>query len=399
MTLRLDLQEVGDWTPLKASPAHADLLAACDVVDIRPTGRGVWEVRAGDWVGAAILGDPRGVSVDLRVTPKVSVGRLLFMLTYSRAREWTEDVVEAAGAPDVPSGVAEALVRLVDRALRQGVLQGYRHVEEAGLTLRGRVRTTAQITRRFGAAIPVEVAYDDYSPDIAENQILRAALRRMLTVPGVPDMVRHRLLRQVHRLAEVSELLPGAALPGWSASRLNARYQPALWLSEVILRAHSFELGRGRVPATGFLLNMAKVFEGFVVGALGSVLEARFGGRTVGQDPWPLDAAGLVAMYPDLVWYPQPGTPGLVVDAKYKADKVPNADVYQLLAYCTALGLTEGHLVYARGVEVPRRYEIAGAGVTVWAHALDLSLPPALLIGQVGALADLVRGETGVRNN
>lgn len=398
MTLRLDLHEVGDWMPLTASPAHADLLAASEVVDIRPTGRGMWEVRAGEWVGAAVLGDPRGVCVDLRVMPKVSVGRLLFMLTYSRAREWTEDVVEAVGAPDVPSGVAEALVRLVDRALRQGVLQGYRHVEEAGQTLRGRVRTTAQITRRFGAAIPVEVAYDDYSADIAENQILRAALRRMLSVPGVPDLVRHRLLRQVHRLAEVSELPAGAALPGWSPSRLNARYQPALWLAEVILRSHSFELGRGRVPATGFLLNMAKVFEDFVVGALGSALEDRFGGRAVAQDPWKLDAAGLVSMYPDLVWYPQPGRPGLVVDAKYKVDTVPNADVYQLLAYCTALGLREGRLVYARGVEVPRRYEVVGAGVTVWAHTLDVGLPAGALSGQIAELAKQIRGRIEVGN-
>jgi 5-methylcytosine-specific restriction enzyme subunit McrC len=102
-------------------------------------------------------------------------------------------------------------------------------------------------------------------------------------------------------------------------------------------------------------------------------------------------------MYPDLVWYPEPGRPGLVVDAKYKADKVPNADVYQLLAYCTALGLSEGHLVYARGVEVPRRYEVVGAGVTVWAHALDLALGPTSLIEQLGGLAGSVK-ETHTRD-
>ena len=386
--LTLDLTEVGDWKPLKASSAHAALLAASEVVDVRATGSGGWEVRASGWVGAAVLGDPDGVAVDLRVAPKVSIGRLLFLLTYSTARDWTDDVIGAVDAVDVPSGVAEALVRLVDRALRQGVLQGYRHVEEAGLTLRGRVRTNVQITRRFGAAIPVEVAYDDYSPDIVENQILRAALRRMLGVAGVPELVRHRLVRQIQRLAEVSELPAGARLPAWTVSRLNARYEPALRLAEVILRSHSFELGRGRVPAVGFLLNMAKVFEDFVVGALGAALVEQFGGRVAAQDPWVLDDAGLVSMYPDLVWYPGSGGPGLVVDAKYKVDAVPNADVYQLLAYCTALGLSEGHLVYARGAGEARVYEVRGAGVRIVAHAVDLGLEPEGLRRQVEGLAD-----------
>jgi len=78
-------------------------------------------------------------------------------------------------------------------------------------------------------------------------------------------------------------------------------------------------------------------------------------------------------MQPDLVWYPDgdgppvggspqapeepadgptgpgadPRRPGAVVDAKYKAERAsgfPNADLYQMLAYCTALGLRDGHL-------------------------------------------------------
>ena len=44
--------------------------------------------------------------------------------------------------------------------------------------------------------------------------------------------------------------------------------------------------------------------------------------------------------------------PRAVIDAKYKAEKpagYPNADLYQMLAYCTALRLSDGHLVYAKG--------------------------------------------------
>ena len=60
-------------------------------------------------------------------------------------------------------------------------------------------------------------------------------------------------------------------------------------------------------------------------------------------------------MRPDFVWS-HGGRARVVVDAKYKAEKpsgFPQADLYQMLAYCTVLGLDEGHLVYAKGTEEP----------------------------------------------
>ena len=68
-----------------------------------------------------------------------------------------------------------------------------------------------------------------------------------------------------------------------------------------------------------------------------------------------------------------------VVDAKYKAEKpsgFPQADLYQLLAYCTVLGLHVGHLVYARGNEDPRVHSVVGADVSIHCHTLDLAQSP-----------------------
>ena len=94
-------------------------------------------------------------------------------------------------------------------------------------------------------------------------------------------------------------------------------------------------------------------------------------------------------LYPDIVWHVG-GSPAAVIDAKYKAEKprgYPNADLYQLLAYCTVLGLRTGHLVYARGNEEPTRYVVRGAGVEVVCHALDLDQSPDTLLAEVGKLA------------
>lgn len=103
-----------------------------------------------------------------------------------------------------------------------------------------------------------------------------------------------------------------------------------------------------------------------------------------------LDEAAAVEMRPDLVWQVN-GQPVAVVDAKYKQEKpsgYPYADLYQVLAYCTALCLPRGHLVYARGSADPARHVVRYSGIEIVCHALDLTFPPAKLLAQVGDIAD-----------
>jgi 5-methylcytosine-specific restriction enzyme subunit McrC len=83
-------------------------------------------------------------------------------------------------------------------------------------------------------------------------------------------------------------------------------------------------------------------------------------------------------------------TCGAVVDAKYKAEKpsgFPDADLYQMLAYCTALALPAGYLVYAKGNEAGQTHAVKGAAVEIRARTLDLSRPPGELLAQVADLA------------
>ncbi len=79
-------------------------------------------------------------------------------------------------------------------------------------------------------------------------------------------------------------------------------------------------------------------------------------------------------MKPDLVWYRASGDVGAVIDAKYKAEKpsgFPYADLYQMLAYCTALGLDTGHLVYAKGNEPAVQHQVRNAGTRILQHAVE----------------------------
>ncbi|GHE26408.1 hypothetical protein GCM10018781_78580 [Kitasatospora indigofera] len=88
--------------------------------------------------------------------------------------------------------------------------------------------------------------------------------------------------------------------------------------------------------------------------------------------------------------YGPDGAPQAVADAKYKAEKsdgYPDADLYQMLAYCTALGLPEGHLVYARGNAPHAAHRVRHAGIVIHQHALDLDRPPGDLLAEVRSLA------------
>lgn len=146
-------------------------------------------------------------------------------MSYSGRREpWRNEVVDLPVAQGLPGCIAEIFARLVDRALRAGVLQGYRTIEAPEPTVRGRVRFHDQVRRRFGRSLPAEITYDEFTLDIAENRILRAANQRMIKVPGLPDTTKRRLLLQSRRLETIADLVAGRPLPVWTPNRLNARY-------------------------------------------------------------------------------------------------------------------------------------------------------------------------------
>ncbi|MFE1341461.1 McrC family protein [Streptomyces sp. NPDC058733] len=405
------LREYGPAVSVRLSSEAGRVLAASGILQSAtpdPGREGHWLLRAGSRVGAVRTS---GGTV-VRIVPKTPVTRLFFLLGFSLdpAAAWRdskEGSVDTGAYDDVVPALAHAVERQIDGALRQGVLQGYREVEETSLVMRGRLREAEQIRRHFGRTPPVETAYDAYTTDIAENRILRAATEHLLRLPGVPGAVRRRLSHQRVRLADAQPLIRGQQLPRWQPSRLNARYVPALRLAEAVLRGTSPEhrsAGADPLRVDGFLMDMNKLFEDFVTVALREALREH-GLTACLQDSHHLDMARLVRLRPDLVVRTGDGrTPLAVVDAKYKVEKADgllNADLYQALTYATVLGLREAHLVYAAGRQPERFHEVRGTagtdgrGVRLYQHSLDLSREPAQLLTSLRQIADRLAGDTG----
>ena len=110
------------------------------------------------------------------------------------------------------------------------------------------------------------------------------------------------------------------------------------------------------------------------------------------------DEDGRIDVEPELSWWP-PGSAGtgslpcFVGDAKYKKLELQgfrHADIYQMLAYCTAAGLPSGLLIYAAGEDEPTTYRINHAGKTIEVASLDLSGTPEAILDSVRQLAGRV---------
>ena len=387
----IDLREhecSGPW-PLSAAERDALRNVVRDLVVEPAEGReGAYHLKPGSWVGAVETGD---LSVSIR--PKLDIARVLFLAGYADVRE--RERFDFREAPTLVEALAPALAAAARRAFAGGLLHGYRVEEEALLTVRGRIRVEDQIRRRFGVAVPVEVRYDEFTDDVTANRLVKAAAERL-------GRMRLRLRRSREGLRWIGARLenvslveyPPAAVPEVAFDRLNQHYREAVALARLVLRHSSFETGRGSLRAAGFLMDMNRVFQDFVTQALREALgvSARVLRADSGVGAVHLDEARRVRLAPDLSWWDRQAC-AFVGDVKYKRadDGAPNADLYQLLAYATALDLPGGLLIYAKGEAEPATHTVRHAGKRLEVHALDLSGPVEELLAGVGRLARRVR--------
>lgn len=364
---------------------------------------GKYTVTPSSTVGAVEVG---GLSVIIE--PKIGVGQLVSLACYAMGRG-REGLVGFRGdfayaeETALPEFVARAFADAAEKAFARGLLRGYVEREEALQTIRGRIRFDDQIRRRFGLPLPVEVRYDEFTDDILSNRLVKAANRLLRRAGPLSPGTRRRLGR-------IDALLDGVLLCGYPRNavpevkfdRLNGHYEAVVALARLVLRYGAHEAERGEVRASGFTMDMNQVFQEFVTAALREKL-APYGGKLRSDKGSPaahLDEEGRVALYPDLVWR-EGGRCVFVGDAKYKRipnrdrdDRASNADLYQILAYATALDLPGGMLVYAKDDQSEANettYTVRHAGKRLQVAALDLSGTLDAVLARVGEIAEDAR--------
>jgi 5-methylcytosine-specific restriction enzyme subunit McrC len=304
---------------------------------------------SGSTVGVAQVGD---LTVELR--PKIGVAAVLFFVSYAiDPKSWRAEGAQLARDANLAEAIIPLFTRTAQQAIRPGLLHGYRHREDTLTSVRGRIRIAEQLRTRTGLPLPIEVSYDDFTPDILENKLLRTAVD-ILGRLYLRHQDSHKRLARLHQqLNGIGTLVPdrrGVPEPPWT--RLNGHYRPAVALARLIISTAGLEARAGGEDASVFLIDMNAVFEKFVRVALREALrlDAHAFPAAARARPVYLDMEHRVPLEPDLSWWIG-GRCIFAGDCKYKKTEgsIPNGDVYQMLAYLAALQLTDGLLIYAAG--------------------------------------------------
>lgn len=313
--------------------------AAGTRLTLTPSAHG-YLVRASSHVGSIAV-----PGIVLHVLPKVPVANVLHLMTWSTERIAFSQDESAHAAGSLTAAVAAWYARMLERTLVLGVDRSY--VEEADqvVALRGRIDWPAQIGA-VGLPTPIACRYDEWSLDTRANRIVAAAALALLRNPAVPPQSAFTLRRLLKLLAGVSPLRPDDLHAHDVLTRLNEHYRTVVQLARLVLHAGGPAQGAGHAAVSSFMVNMNDVFEDCVFASLKQRLRGTWG---VEKRKVPLDIAGHVPTEPDLLFTDRFGTNVLVADSKYKLTsdgRGRNADYYQLLAYCTSLGLHRGVLIY-----------------------------------------------------
>ena len=396
---RLDLREHEESQPFRLSIDERETLRRslpALSVEPAPDSENAYILKPGEIIGALDIGD---LSVSIR--PKLEIERVLFLASYAMGAFKLRDRerFDFGDEETLVEALVPAFASAARRAFAHGLIHGYRTEDEALYFVRGRIRIDEQIRRRFGIPVPLEVRYDEFTDDVLMNRLVKAAAARLGLMHIRSPRSRTDLGWIDARLDNVAlvEFSPHA-VPDVSFNRLTEHYRDVVALARLILQHSTIEAERGTTRATGFLMNMNQVFQDFVAQALREALG--LSDRTFRSDRSirrvTLDKGGRIKLEPDISWWD--GQRCMFVgDAKYKrvldGARVPNADLYQLLAYATALDLPGGLLVYARdegeAEEVSHRVRHAGKRLEV--TALDLTGTIDQLLDSVDALAKRVR--------
>ena len=393
----INLQEYQLSGPFQLSAGERDLLMESSFdIDVEPVAgfNTEYYLRAGSTVGAL-----QAENLSVLIEPKIGIPKLLSLACY--AMGWVKFRSEDFPFPDelaLPDALTLALSSQARRAFSGGLLHGYRLEAEALQTIRGRVNFDEQLRRRYNNRLPVEVQYDEFTSDILANRLVKAAAHRLSRLRLRSPEARRRLESLGAMLNEVSlcHFTP-SRVPPVPFDRLNEHYRAVVELSRLILRHGAYESGRGTVRGSGFLMNMNIVFQEFLTQALRDALrvsERTFSfGRSPSGDILKLDVDGKVTIQPDLMWWD--GANCLFVgDAKYKTltgEGVPNADLYQVLSYATALNLPGGLLVYADGKTGAVTYTVLNSGKRLEIAILDLSGSLEEVLASTGKVAETVK--------
>lgn len=318
----------------------------------------------------------------LEIVPKItSMGddlaklRALVMKMIEGALDVAPRTVTQANVQTLEFPLSEWLVRQyltsLSRLIKRGIRFEYQRVEEDSRYLRGQLDIAKRVRQPLHLQHIFPVRHDVFTPDRAENRLIRLALDVCDRVALSPDCRRlvnilSGVLSELHASVDVE-----GDLSRWSDSRLMADYAEVRPWCELIVRGLSAVSQVGAWRGLSMLFPMERLFERYVAARLERMLAP--GSRMVRQacsqalcshlkKPW-------FVLRPDMLI--ETPTERVVLDTKWKSLDaeassreqkygLSQADFYQLFAYGQRYleGNGQLYLIYPSSKEFCRPLEV-----------------------------------------
>lgn len=293
---------------------------------------------------------------------KIPIKNLYYLLCFAWRYVPEEMVADISAIPvssDVLDLCAYLLVTGTDYLLRRGLDQSYLLREEQTTRLRGRIRITATVRGRSWGTPQAICEFDDLSPNVLHNQILRTTIGSLMRAPIVDAELAEGLRTTYAKLSGIDSIqISDAAFRRVQLHRNNSYYGFLLSICRLV---HSLSLPD---PAEGGghrfrdLVSdekaMERVFEEFLRNFY-TLKKQEFHHVGSVHLTWNAEAADatnldlLPAMRTDISL--RSTTRSIIIDAKYYKDalqeyygarKAHSGNLYQLLAYLRAESSTSG---------------------------------------------------------
>jgi 5-methylcytosine-specific restriction enzyme subunit McrC len=323
---------------------------------------------------------------------EIPIQNLYYLLCYAWDRLEEGEVVDVASETpkDVANLLARVLVNGTQHLMRRGLDRGYVAHEEETARLRGRLDFATTTKRLLHVQGRAHCHYDELTPDVLHNRILRTTLRRLAQVEGIDSAhyeALFRLYRQMEGITEVPVSTRTFGLVQLHSG--NAFYRFLLTVCALVHESILVSEATGSYRFRDFTRDevaMRRVFEQFVASFY---LREQSGYRVRPQRRILWDAEALAGsspdllpnMYADVVLEPRSGAGRtIVLDTKYtpkvfqtyrETSRFRSGHLYQMHAYLEQLAAEdrrEGHqreleglLLYpTASVELDHRYRFGG---------------------------------------
>ncbi|MEZ9566662.1 McrC family protein [Vibrio artabrorum] len=240
----------------------------------------------------------------------------------------------------------------VSGVIKKGIRSHYTKVQARRAYLKGQLQTSKQINQRPGCLNRFHIAYDEFSPDRAENRLIRSALAQVMKWSKNSDNL--RLGSELQFALDAIPCSGNYALDfrQWSNERSLIHYRAVKSWCELILSTQSPVSFSGQHHGISMLFPMESLFERYVAIQLGKALPHTLQLKTqanthslVTHTPLSGNPQEWFKLKPDLVVSDANShDPFYVADTKWKRINeklgtakqkygISQSDMYQMLAY------------------------------------------------------------------